>query len=791
MRTIILLTAFCALFVSALTAQNAYYKVKFPNDTTVYGCGAAAPATYPEIEKYGNCSFNVGVSVSDMVFNTTQGGGCKKVLRTFTLIYWCDYDPNMYPVFITNPPDTDIGPTLFGEPSNRGHLQYTQIIKIVDAEAPTFVDCPAGPLEFCDLTGNDPAQYNNGHVNLCEGPVSLSAKITDACSKTDLIISYRLFLDLDGNGSMETYLSSSAPNAWPIDKTVVGTDTLMASITFPTGFGLPYGTHKIEWIANDKCGNETICKYEFIVKDCKAPTVVCINGLSVNIMQTGMITLNDVDFIKEYYDNCTPKSQIKIGIRKAGAGTGFPTGSNSVTFGCAELGPQNVEVWAEDAYGNADFCLTFVNVQDNMGSCAPPNKLPGKVKTFANKPVPGAQVMLQQYNNTLKTVQTDATGAYEITGLTSGCNFKLAASLDGAPAKAGINTLDALLVAAHVDTYMPLATPYQLLAADVDKSGSLTADDVMSISKMLLGVQATFPAKPVWQFVPGSFTFPNPSQPWAGSVPSVTPTFCMSAAMPLPAADFIGIKTGDVNGTAGANFQTGETGDRSAEGEVSFQAKDRVFAAGDEVRVEITTPDLSDLVGFQFTLDFDPTVLALQQTEPDLIPAEFTATPGEGHVTATWHSVTMLDPTVVGKDMYMRAFTLVFKALKAGTLSEQLRMSSSVTPAEAYLRDLKQVGASLKYLPVQVTPGKRLRLLTLWPNPVQDRLTAAFYLPESGPTTITLTDAAGMVLHTSEAERAQGYHETTIELSDRTKPGILFLHVQGPGGAAVQKVMKQ
>jgi len=791
MRTIILLTAFSALFLSATTAQNAYYKVKFPNDTTVYGCGAGAPASYPEIEQYGNCSFNVGVSVSDMVFNITQGGGCKKILRTFTLIYWCDYDPNSGPVFITNPPDTDIGPTLFGESSNMGHLQYTQIIKVVDAEAPTFVDCPTGPLEFCDLTSNDPAQYNNGHVNLCEGPVSLSAKVTDVCSKTDLLLSYRLFLDLDGNGSMETYLSSSSPNAWPIDKTIVGTDTLMGSITFPTGFGLPYGTHKIEWIANDKCGNETICKYEFIVKDCKAPTVVCINGLSVNIMQTGMITLTDLDFIKDYYDNCTPKSQIKIGIRKAGTGAGFPDSSHTVTFGCSELGPQNVEVWAEDAYGNADYCLTFVNVQDNMGSCAPPNKMPGTVKTFAQKPVPGVQVELQKYNIALKTAQTDADGNYELVGLTSGCYFSLAASMAGAPAKAGINTLDALLVAAHVDTYMPLPSPYQLLAADVDKSGSLTQADIMSISKVLLGVQTSFPDKPVWQFVPGSFTFANPSQPWAGSVPNATPTFCMSEAMPLPNADFIGIKTGDVNGSSGANFQTQATNDRSAEGEVFFQAKDKVFAPGDEVRVEITTPDIANLVGFQFTLDFDPTVLALQQVEPDLVPADFTATPGEGHVTASWHSVVMLDPTVVGKDMYLRAFTLVFKAQKSGTLSEQVRMTSSVTPAEAYLRDLKQVDATLKYLPITVMPGKRLRLLSLWPNPVQDRMTASFYLPEPGPTTITLTDAAGRVLHIEQADRTEGYHQTAVELTESVKPGVLFLRVEGPGGADVQRAMKQ
>lgn len=790
MRTIVLFTAFSVLALSTTSAQNAYYRVKFPDDFTVYGCGAKADTIYPVIEQYAGCAFNVGISVKDLVFNTTQGGGCKKILRTWTLLYWCDYDPNGNgPVFITNPADTDVGPTLFGQPSNMGHLQYTQVIKIVDAEAPVFVDCPTDPLEFCDFTGNDPAQYNNGHVNLCEGPVDLGIKVTDVCSKTDLLLSYRLFLDLDGNGSMETFLSSSGPNAWPIDKIVVGGDTLMASIAFPTGFGLPYGKHKIEWIANDKCGNETLCKYEFTVKDCKAPTVVCINGLSINMMQTGMITLWDTTFIKQVFDNCTPTSQLKIGIRKAGAGTGFPANSHSVTFDCSELGKQFVEIWAEDAYGNADYCETFVIVQDNMGSCPPSNKFSAKVTTDDQDPIPGVQVALQKFNNTLATFETNADGLYEVGSITSGCNYLLKPAFDNAQAKTGINTLDALLVAAHIDDVQVLTSPYKLLAADVDKSGNLTSSDMQNIVNVLLGAQHNFPGQPVWQFSPANFSFPNPAQPWAATIPNATPTFCLSGAMPAPYADFIGIKTGDVNGSASANFQTPELSDRQAE-QLFFQTKDVVFTAGQEVRVDLVTPDLANLAGFQFTLDFDPTVLALQTVEPDLVPTNFTATPGEGHITASWHSTIMLDPTIVGKDMRLRTFTLVFQAQQNGTLSQVLHMTSSVTPAEAYLRNLQAVGAALKFQPVPVGPKGRLLLLPVRPNPVVDRVTAAYYLPEAGPTVLTLTDATGAVLQTVQAIRERGYHETTLDLGSATRPGVLFLRVEGPGGAEVQRMMK-
>jgi len=662
----------------------------------------------------------------------------------------------------------------------------------MDSQAPVFLDCPAGPLEFCDFTGNDPDQYNNGWKDLCEGPVDLGIKVTDSCSNAEILLSYRLFLDLDGNGSMETYISSSSPNAWPIEKMVLGGDTLMATIDFPPGFGLPYGTHKIEWIANDKCGNETLCKYEFIVKDCKAPTVVCINGLSINIMQTGMITLWDSDFIKDIFDNCTPDNQLKIGIRKSGTGTGFPVDSHSVTFDCSELGTQFVEIWAIDAYGNADYCETYVIVQDNMGSCPPSNKFGGKVATHFQIPVPGVQLVLKKNNTVKTTVLTGPDGIYEINSQPAGCNYKLIPSFDNDAPKAGINTLDALLIGGQLDAILPLNSPYKLLAADVNNSGSLDPNDIQALINVVLGIQAGFPDKAVWQFIPAGYQFANPNQPWSASVPASTPFFCLSGAMQAPDADFTGVKTGDVNGSLlNNNLQAPAIDDRQQENAAIFYTSDKQFKAGSEVRVEIISPDLAGLTGFQFTLDYDSEVLMLLDVEPSLLPANYIATPATGHLTASWHSTAMLDPTVIGKNMRMRTFTLVFQALRGGRLSDFLRMSSAVTPAEAYTRSLQTTGAKLNFKAFPAEAGDLLQLLPVSPNPATHQFTATYYLPEAGPTTITLTDARGMVVKTVQAYREAGYHTTMLELNSSTQPGLLFLRLEGPGGVGVQRVMKQ
>jgi hypothetical protein len=774
-------------FIAVLSGQTLYYTVKFPDDYTVYGCGADPGIVYPYITQYGDCNFNVGVSYKDQVFYTNSTQGCYKILRTWKLIYWCDYDPNWpSPYFIMNPANTDVGPTVNGNSVNHGYLQYTQIIKVIDTEAPVFINCPTDPVVFCDLTNNDPSQYVNGPIDNCEGPVDLKVKVKDACSGTDIDLTYRLFLDLDGNGSMETYISSSSPSAWPIETTVQG-DTVCGQIKFPPGFGLPYGVHKIEWIANDNCGNETLCKYEFIVKDCKPPTLVCYNGLSVNIMPSGMISIWDIDFIQYAYDNCTPTNQLKYGIRKANTGTGFPDNSHGVTFDCSELGEQFVEVWAQDAFGNASYCLTFIDVQDNSGACPPSSPLKGIVATDQSVAVPGVQLTLTKWAQTIALLQTNDEGEFEIGSVPTSCNYKLTPSLD-APHKTGVNTLDALLVAGQLDNILPLPSPYALLAADVDKSGNLTSTDVTNIVNIALGTQTDFPNNTAWQFIPANYVFPNPLNPWAANIPPSL-TFCLSGNNNFN-PDFVAVKTGDVNGSLNPDNLVANSIEDRQELAV-FQTSQKHFVSGQEIRVDIITPDLATLAAFQFTLDFDPNTLSLVGVESDFLPTQQIGQPEANRVTAGWYSSVMLDPNVQGKNIRACAFTLVFNTLRKGILSEALQMTSNVAGAEVYTRQLQTIGASLQFsTELAVAKPDQLMLMPVRPNPVTDHFTAAFYLPGSGETTLTLTDATGQVLQTVQTWRERGYHETVLELGSSARSGLLFLRMDGPGGTETQKVMK-
>ncbi len=769
----------CLLALAQFTAAQSYYVVKFPDDQTVYGCGVSADTIFPVISQNNFCNFGIGISVHDQVYASTGGGGCTKIVRRFRLLYWCDYDPAYTPTVIPNPTISGIGPTVTATPANHGYLEYSQIINILDAENPVFTDCPASPVTFCDYSANDPAQYNNGYGNLCEGAVQLQITATDACSGSNMLLGYLLYLDLNSDGSMETFVGSSMPGAWPIETTVSG-NLLTGKVKFQPGQGLPYGTHKIKWIAKDKCGNETVCEYLFVVKDCSPPTAVCMNGLSANIGPDGSVTLNESNFLLYTTDNCTPVDQIQLGIVKTTQSAGvFPAGSHSVSFDCSELGQQEVQVWVKDAQQNAGYCQTYVIVDDHFGSCAPASLVGGTILTAQNKPLPGASIQLAQHNQVVSSATANAEGVFQFASIPAGCHY-LFTPTHPAPAAAGINTLDALLIAAHLYEQMPLSPPLNLLAADVDRSGDLTDADIEALLQVVLGKNAQFPDADTWQFLPANTPFDNPQNPWAAAIPTSIGA-CLSSLMSVQ-PDFIAIKTGDVNGSAEPSLASAPA-DRAEQPAVSFYTGNVQFNAGETVTVPLITPDLDGIAGFQFTLEYNPEYLALQGWTEALVPEKWIAHFPEAHLlTATWHNSALL--SAAGKNLRQTALTLEFTALQAGRLSDVLSMHSARTAAEVYTTQLGTLGATLDFdRRTRNTPA----LLQASPNPSSGAFSARFYLPEGGAYRLALVDARGLALSDVQGEAPAGYQE--VWLDPGAHKGLFFIRLQSGDSVEIRRIV--
>ncbi|MBK6946729.1 MAG: hypothetical protein IPH16_00430 [Haliscomenobacter sp.] len=115
---------------------------------------------------------------------------------------------------------------------------------------------------------------------------------------------------------------------------------------------------------------------------------------------------------------------------------------------------------------------------------------------------------------------TNGDGAFALPGLKQGYDYSVTPSRTE-PANSGVTTFDLILVTQHILGNKKLASPYQLLAADVNLSGSLTTQDLIQMRKVILGVERDFSHGKSWRFVPADFVFANPQSPWKPAFPEV------------------------------------------------------------------------------------------------------------------------------------------------------------------------------------------------------------------------------------------------------------------------------
>jgi hypothetical protein len=863
------------------------YYIHFPDDKIVTVCDGTG--NYGEPTFFGKDCELLGVSYEDQVF-TVVTDACYKIERTWTIINWCTFNANLPCIEVPNPnpnaisnhssnlPGPIVSPAGTAAPwnptivkvnandptttnysvyfdANANCYKYKQIIKIIDSKPPV-AQCPASPVEFCDLTINDPYLWNEsywwdnaiGQHDLCEGPSDLKLTATDLCSGPNISFRYLLFLDLDGDGTMETVVSSTNLPGWntinynnaanpnfaggtprlfderpvptnqkygfAIETTVNGKNKTAAvrwnTQQTPTAFSvpeLPYGTHKIKWIVSDGCGNDQECEYTFVVKDCKKPTVVCLNGLSVNIMPTGMIQMWASDFLQYGTDNCTPANQLKYGIRRSGTGTGFPVDGNGnpitgVTFTCADLGTQSVELWAIDKAGNADYCETYVIVQDNAGACPSvgPAKIAGALATEQTNGLDQGAVEITGSGNNIPaftfTTMSDINGDYNFDAIPVNSNSTVTPVKDDNPLN-GVSTYDLVLISKHILGIQPLSSPYFMIAADANKNGSITTFDIVELRKLILGIYTVLPNNTSWRFVDRAFAFPNPNNPFSSTFPENKSIVAFNSSM--LSQDFVAIKVGDVNGSAIANAKM-QAEDR-ATGTLLFDLTPRAVGA-QPIPALPSTREVGDIhsapalgsvgpgevftvnfkaaervQGYQFTINLNGLEVV------DLIPGEGMKADHFGLFADA--ITTSFDGNTTGE------FTVKFRATKAGKLSEILGLSSRITKAEAYSNASEKMDVAFRFNQggTSTIAGVGFELYQNEPNPFVNQTTIGFHLPEAGPATLTVYDETGRLVYTKNGDYAKGYNSITLDKAALHGTGVLYYKLENATDRATRKMV--
>lgn len=299
---------------------------------------------------------------------------------------------------------------------------------------------------------------------------------------------------------------------------------------------------------------------------------------------------------------------------------------------------------------------------------------------------------------------TDTSGNFVVN--VPGCsNFSIIPQRKDDPLN-GVSTYDLVLISRHILNLTPLPSPYSMIAADANKSNSITNFDIITIRKLILGIDTIFPNNDSWRFIPADFVFPNPLNPFQTPFPEQINGLVQMQG--LQNQDMIGIKTGDVNQSVDAS--SGASDARSAPVWPLF-FQDRVFRTGDTFAMTLNG-GLEALSALQFTFVFDSTALECTGLEPlynDLEREQISERQLKKGI------FTLACETMPGGLLRTdgRLMNLYFRAKKEGNLRNFLTLSSEPTPALAYGRDGTVYQPALRTL----RPDGNPRIV--WaPNPV-------------------------------------------------------------------------
>ncbi len=527
----------------------------------------------------------LSVNVTDKRYDASDDE-CYKIFRTYSVINWCTYDDRCGdPLKQTN--ISIIDRAVFGnygkapiyvlvrdrEDNRRDGIEefyiskdlihnnaddirfkpayceianefihsfiYTQIIKVYDDTRPVVTGDPG---KFCIREGGD-----------CLANIKMVITGKDECSDKVTLETQYLMIAPGQTLDASKMIMYATPRWSTVD---LGNGQFEINVS-----NLPQGKHDLIVVVRDECGNLSVAtRIPFTIEDCKGPAPICINGLSTELMPdgagAGMMAVWASDFVASKIYDCNgqgpeTKDGLKLVTKYSINRVGSPVVATQtgINLTCADKGKVVlVELHAWDEAGKDDFCVTYIEVQDNRsvcpGSATGTVSIAGTIATEGNANLQGASITLS--GSASQNTATAANGGYSFVNLTKGGDFTIAPQLDKNHLN-GVSTFDLVLIQKHILGVSALNSPYKMIAADVNNSKSISTLDLIALRKLILNIDTHFANNTSWRFIDAAYNFPQASNPWSAAFPEVVSINDIAANA---SANFVAIKIGDVNASA-------------------------------------------------------------------------------------------------------------------------------------------------------------------------------------------------------------------------------------------------
>jgi len=366
----------------------------------------------------------------------------------------------------------------------------------------------------------------------------------------------------------------------------------------------------------------------------------------------------------------------------------------------------------------------------------------------------------------------------------------------------GVTTYDLVLISKHILGSEPLSNPYKIIAADANKSGGITTFDIVEFRKLILGTYDSLPNNTSWRFLPKDLEFVNPANPFQVAFKEaitaeidgngIEYSFTYNADTLNPdAADFVGIKVGDVNCTAVncsptcADCATYPQRPANPTERFTFGVPGMHSEPGETIVLPVYAGSAQPLVAYQAGLRFDPDrfeFLAVSAGDvpgftPDCINLSEAAA---GKVKVLWlsfdHESNYLQPDQV-------LFYLALRAKKAVRGNELI-----LTTDDAVFANLGYTSEKLE-LPLQAallpTNGQRAQpsgsgplAISCSPNPTSGAIALSMVSEVPGLMQVAIFGPYGVRVYYREIEIGKGANNLSVPEAVVWPAGIYTWQVQ-------------
>lgn len=399
---------------------------------------------------------------------------------------------------------------------------------------------------------------------------------------------------------------------------------------------------------------------------------------------------------------------------------------------------------------------------------------------------------------------TAGAGTYSFT--VSGSNFSITPSKhistppDYTSLLNGVDVGDATSIQQHVTGINAITDFYSLVAADCNKSGTITTADAAIVRQALLLNPASIAVlnnTKSWRFVPTEVNtgFSNgytpPSPPYA-SVPVFPESRSLTGVSGAATGEnFYGIKVGDVSSSANpANLIGG------LQEPLLWTVEDQVLEAGETAEAVFRVSNFTDVAAFQMALGFDPQILQFEGIEVVDSGLPLTADGNFGVLRVNEGELRVAFAEALGATLPTQTllFSVRFTALSSGEmLSELLYIDGEVMTPIAYTSELTPAEVHLVFTGAvtgvndPALPGAQL--LQNRPNPFASETGIGFVLPEACEAQLRVLDMSGRELWRITRQYGAGYHEEIFRPAGEYAGGILLYELRTPSGVQTRKMV--